>query len=71
MSEWFNVETGVYEGCLLSTLLVSINDLEHIIKGLNASICVDGKTVSILLYRDHNIILLRDAEAKLHKIWMH
>ena len=66
-SEWFNVKTGLKQGCILSPQLFNIfaNDLTHAIRVLNCGLqFADENSVSILLYA-HDIVLLSDNEAKM------
>ena len=58
-SEWFAVEAGLKQGCLLSTILFSIyiNDLAKSIKYLNYGINLGSDIVSILLYADDIVLL--------------
>ena len=66
-SEWFNVKTGLKQGCIQSPQLFNIfaNDLTHAIRVLNCGLqFADEDSVSILLYAD-DIVLLSDNEAKM------
>jgi hypothetical protein len=62
ISPWFNVNTGVKQGCNLSPTLFSIfiNDLANEINALQCGVCVDESVVSILLYADDIVLLAPD-----------
>ena len=53
-TDWFNVSTGLKQGCLLSPLLfnVFINNLVHATKSFNVGVDIDGEKVRIFLYAD-------------------
>jgi hypothetical protein len=63
LTDWFPVETGVRQGCVLSPLLYAlfINGLVKEINAMNLGIEIEegGKTVSSLLYAD-DIVLMAD-----------
>ncbi len=54
MTERFDVELGVKQGCVLSPTLFSIfvNNLAEEIKDLMGRIDIDGDNLSILLFAD-------------------
>ena len=62
-TDWFPVDLGVKQGCLLSPLLfaIFINDLADQIKQLGLGLPYGDDTLSILLYAD-DIVLLADTE---------
>ena len=63
-SEWFDVQTGLKQGCILSPLLFNsfVNDLIHAIRALNCGVPFgDDDSLSILLYAD-DIVLLSDVQ---------
>ncbi|XP_071153088.1 uncharacterized protein [Mytilus edulis] len=51
MTEWFNVNTGLKQGCVLSTVMFNtfINDLIDDIKLLDIGINIDGEILCIYL----------------------
>ncbi|XP_063406305.1 uncharacterized protein LOC134690258 [Mytilus trossulus] len=64
MTEWFNVNTGLKQGFVLSTVMfnIFINDLIDDIKLLDIGINIDGEKLSILLYADDIVLLAENAE---------
>ena len=63
-TEWFDVKTGLRQGCPLSPLLFNcfVNDLAEKIKAIGKGISIDnGEKVCILLYAD-DVILLAESE---------
>ena len=65
-SEWFRVENGLKQGCLLSSLMFNlyINDLIICVKDLGLGVKIDGTNVSMLCYAD-DIVLISDPAVKL------
>ena len=66
-SEWFDVNTGLKQGCVLSPLFFNafVNDLILGVKSLNCGIPVFlESSISILSYAD-NIVLLSESEANM------
>ena len=66
-SEWFDVNTGLKQGCVLSPLFFNafVNDLILAIKSLYCGIPVFlESSISILLYAD-DIVLLSESEANM------
>lgn len=63
LSDWFPVDIGVKQGCILSPLLFSmyINDLTIAVKALNKGVCINDDNVPILLYAD-DIVLIAETE---------
>ena len=66
MTEWFSVNSGLKQGCVLSPMLfnVFINSLVTDIKALDIGINSDGEKVGILLYAD-DIVLIAENESDL------
>ena len=62
-TDWFQVTTGLKQGCLLSPLLFNlfINSLVENIKNLNIGIDIGEEKVSLLLYAD-DLVLLSENE---------
>jgi hypothetical protein len=61
-TDWFNVSTGLRQGCLLSPLLFNlyINDLVNVIKQSCTGIPIGGENVCILMYADDLVLLARN-----------
>ena len=69
-SEWFDVNTGLKQGCVLSLLFFNacVNDLILTIKSLNCGIQVSLETsISNLLYAD-DIVHRSESEANMQLI---
>ena len=66
-TDWFNVDSGLKQGCLLSPILFSlyINDLAQEIKQLDCGVDNGDCKLSILLYAD-DIVILAESETDLH-----
>ena len=66
MSSWFNVNTGLKQGCKLSPGLFNlyVNDLACKIKSLEKGVNVRGENISILMYAD-DMVLLAEKEKDL------
>ena len=60
-TDFFNIEVGVRQGCILSPLLflLFINDLCQVINDLNMGVSVGNKRISLLLFAD-DIVILED-----------
>ena len=68
-TNWFNVGSGLKQGCILSPLRFNlyINDLAETVKALNIGINVAGEKVSLLLYAD-DLVLLAENELALQEL---
>ena len=66
MTEWFNVDLGVKQGCVLSPCLFSLffDSLSDEIKALGKGVPFDNEKLSILLYAD-DVVLLAESESDL------
>ncbi len=66
LSEWFDVNVGLKQGCLISPGLFNlyINDLAFKIKELNKGITLNNENVSLLMYAD-DIVLISENERDL------
>jgi len=65
-TDWFAVNCGVKQGCLLSPLLfnIYINDLAVALKGLGKGVKTGEDIISVLLYAD-DLVLLAETESDL------
>lgn len=63
-TDWFNVNTGLKQGCVLSTVMfnIFINNLITDVKELDIGIDIDGQKVAILLYADDLILMSENKE---------
>lgn len=63
-TDWFNVNTGLKQGCVLSTVMfnIFINNLIDDIKSLNIGIDIDGEKIAILLYADDVVLMAENTE---------
>ena len=69
ITDWFSVEKGVKQGCILSPMLFSmfINDLAHYINSLGTGIVCGEVRLAILLFAD-DIALMAESEVELQKL---
>ena len=69
LTDWFPVDIGVKQGCILSPILFAmyINDLTLAIKALDKGVSIDQEKISILLYAD-DIVLISDTEEELQEM---
>ena len=65
-TDWFDVNCGLRQGCVLSPLLFNlfINDLAVFLKSLDLGVKVNNEKVCIMLYAD-DIVLLAETETDL------
>ncbi|XP_053393694.1 uncharacterized protein LOC128555443 [Mercenaria mercenaria] len=65
-TDWFNVDIGLKQGCLLSTTAfnIYINDLSKQLEHLNKGINVDGRIICHLFYAD-DLVLIAESEEEL------
>jgi len=69
LTDWFSVNTGLKQGCIISPLLfnIYINELIDAIKALNVGIDIGNEKVCILLYAD-DVVFLCENEKDLQKM---
>ena len=69
MTEWFDIEIGLRQGCVLSPLLflIFINDLLKELKASGLGITIGAMKVSNLTFAD-DIALLADNKANLQRL---
>ena len=65
-TEWFDVNCGLRQGCVLSPLLFNlfINDLAVFLKSLDLGVKIADENVCLMLYAD-DVVLLAESEADL------
>ena len=64
LTDWFLINNGVKQGCLLSPTLFSlyIEDLVDELKSARVGIDINSDHVAALLYADDNVLLARNEE---------
>ena len=72
-TDWFKIEKGVWQGCLLSPYLFNL-DTEHIMRNarldeLQAGIKIDRRNIDNLRYVD-DITLMAESEEELKNLLM-
>ena len=68
-TEWFDVNVGVRQGCVISPLLfdVFVDGLAREVKALNLGVAAGGSRLSLLLYAD-DIVVLADSVKDLQRM---
>ena len=68
-TEWFQVEAGVRQGCILSPILfaIFIDGLVRAVKRVRVTSTLEGIKLNILLFAD-DVILLADSRKDLQKL---
>ena len=69
LSDWFDVNCGVKQGCVLSPTLFSmfINDLVDSVRGSGRGLKIKGTSIDILMYAD-DVVVLAETEGDLQEI---
>ena len=62
-TDWFNVRSGLKQGCVLSTLLFNlyINDLSDVLSKLNKGILINDSYINHLFYAD-DLVFISETE---------
>src|SRR3954447_6023833 len=68
-TEWFDLSTGVRQGCVMSPILFSlfINGLAREINDVGEGVEIGGRQVRLLMYAD-DIVLLADSPEDLQRM---
>ena len=68
-TEWFELYTGVRQGCVMSPILFSlfVNGLAREIKAVGKGVQVGRQKVQLLLYAD-DIVLISDTQKDLQHV---
>ena len=63
-TDWFDVKSGLRQGCILSPLLfdIFINDFTNYIKSLDIGVSVNGEKICVLLYADDIVLLAENVQ---------
>ena len=69
LSDWFDVNCGVKQGCVLSPTLFSmfINDLVDSVRGTGRGLRIKDTNIDILMYAD-DVVILAETEGDLQVI---
>jgi hypothetical protein len=69
MTDWFNVDSGLKQGCILSSIMFNIyvNSLIDDINALNIGIDIENEKLAMVLYAD-DVALLAENEKDLQKM---
>ena len=72
MTDWFNVDSGLKQGCILSSIMFNIyvNSLIDDINALNIGIDIDNEKLAILLYADDVVLLAENEKKTFRRCWM-
>ena len=70
MTEWFDVHSGLKQGCILSALLfyLFVNALRTLLEQSDKGITFDGGTLSCLFYAD-DLLLIMETEQDLQYLF--
>jgi len=67
-SEWFDVKSGLKQGCLVSTTLFNLflNDISELFEQSNMGVKINGKIISHLFYADDLVLIAENEEDLQH-----
>jgi hypothetical protein len=62
MTDWFNVDSGLKQGCILLSIMFNIyvNSFIDDINAFNIGIDIDNEKLAIVLYADDMVILVEN-----------